>query len=333
MVALHPEIEKSEVDALCELFLALGGTRWTNSTGWTKFDNAEALRSGYGMAWYGTKWSKGCVISIDLRGNNLRGTLPDVFSKMNKLQVLNLGNNPLVTGRVPHSLMKAKHLQYCYLDGTQVFDIVASHHAYDFHITKYISSSKASVRVRIRNSTWIADVTEQEMYLVSTSLQAARAPPRPNVIQRTAHNATGPERVHAAMTLQRIYRESRARRKILKLSAMVSEVVQDVEDIKSTQAMNRISMLGATTSLIHAELKRRYGSESSTHVCYRGLFDEYDQEHTGFVHSKDLLLLCGDLGIPMSPQRFEIAMKEMNTPSHGKLSFEELCHWLDKMEK
>ncbi|ETV92600.1 hypothetical protein, variant 1, partial [Aphanomyces invadans] len=215
MVAMHPEIEKVEVDALCELFHALDGPQWTRKHGWLQCDNTQNEQGG--LAWHGTKWNKGHVISIDLPRNNLRGPLPDIFSQLKKLQHLNLGGNPSLTGRVPHSLMKLKHLQYCYLDGTQVFDIVSSGNAHDFHITKYISSSKASVRLRIGKSTWVADVTEQEMFLVSTSLQAARAPPRPTVIKMTAHNATGPERVRAARTLQRIFRRSRARRKLLHL--------------------------------------------------------------------------------------------------------------------
>ncbi|KAH9088856.1 hypothetical protein Ae201684P_013070 [Aphanomyces euteiches] len=75
---------------------------------------------------------------------------------------------------------------------------------------------KATVRFQRGNAQWMADITEQEMYFITSTLQAARAPPKQlSTIKLTAHNATGPERVKAATKLQRLYRERMMRRSLV----------------------------------------------------------------------------------------------------------------------
>ncbi len=114
------DIEKSEIDALCELFHGLDGTftryslpyltvvgpNWKRKDGWLQFEKTrESNKCGTSLLWFGTAWEKGHLVSLDLQGNNLRGHIPEhVFRRFKKLRILKLSQNPHLTGDVDEIL-------------------------------------------------------------------------------------------------------------------------------------------------------------------------------------------------------------------------------------
>ncbi|KAJ0406600.1 hypothetical protein ATCC90586_003111 [Pythium insidiosum] len=164
---------------------------------------------------HGVTWENNHVVAIDLSGNGLRGKLPRQLSHLKYLKQLKLRDNPELRGPVPSGLYEMPHLRYCYLDGTGVENVLPPSAAHSFQITKLYTSSDRAASIHFltelggRGATrWFADMTEAEMFHVHKMLKARHEKPHEAApeIQRTALNATGPERVAAAIKLQRIYR-------------------------------------------------------------------------------------------------------------------------------
>ncbi|OQS04831.1 hypothetical protein THRCLA_02960 [Thraustotheca clavata] len=379
------DVDKREVDALCQLFHTLDGARWRRKDGWLKLDRTIDLKSGAGLAWYGTKWEKNRLVALDLSRNELRGVLPDVFGRFKKLRSLKLNHNPQIHGRVPHSIYTLNRLQYCYLEDTQLYDVIPSKLAHNLHITQYKTDTIATVRFHTGHCQWVVDVSEQEMYMVATALEAARQPPKVYEIKRTAFNATGPERMAAATKLQRIYRAKIARRKFQQLLTTIYEWYIDPDsgavyylDTRTGNTtwekpllLNRISaqegsrkqlvkpklpqedtwealqdedgyqyFWNPTTNetrwehpllrpTIQDELLRRYGHGTTPDERYEKLFMEYDKDGTGTIDAEEFTLLCGDLGLALSPKQIENIMASLDTSGDKLLNISELKAWLD----
>ncbi|EQC35922.1 hypothetical protein SDRG_06668 [Saprolegnia diclina VS20] len=222
------DIEKREVHALCDLFHALDGSRWRRKDGWLKLDRTQELASGVGLDWFGTKWDKGRLVALDLSRNDLRGSLPDLFGAFKKLRSLQLRDNPRLRGRLPPSLYALKRLQLVYVDGTQLVHVVPPALAHNLHVTQYKADAIATIRFHTPGPCqWMVDISEQEMFLVAAKLEAARQPPRPRAIERSAMNATGAERMAAATKLQQLYRAKMARRKFRDLLSTIYEAYVD----------------------------------------------------------------------------------------------------------
>lgn len=77
--------------ALAALFDATGGAGWTQKDNWL---------SGPLNTWFGVTVSGGRVVNLDLRDNNLTGTLPNAIGDLTGLTDLNLRDNVLM-GAVP----------------------------------------------------------------------------------------------------------------------------------------------------------------------------------------------------------------------------------------
>jgi len=77
--------EESEKQALIDIFEACGGEEWKQKGWWLK--NPEP------STWFGVVVEDGRVTKLMLPGNNLTGSLPDVFAALPQLRVLYLSRN------------------------------------------------------------------------------------------------------------------------------------------------------------------------------------------------------------------------------------------------
>ena len=76
----------TEHEALAQLFHELNGAKWINKCGW---ENPRSDPS----TWFNVKVLMEHVVAIDLRNNELRGTLPECIGKLKHLRHLNLSGN------------------------------------------------------------------------------------------------------------------------------------------------------------------------------------------------------------------------------------------------
>lgn len=82
--------------ALIAIYKATGGKEWLHRDGWC---SSKPLSEWEGI----TCDNDGNVVSIQLKGNNLKGELPDVFHAFTSLRKINVSENDL-SGQVPRSL-------------------------------------------------------------------------------------------------------------------------------------------------------------------------------------------------------------------------------------
>jgi len=99
---MHPDY-----DGLMQLYNATGGANWTINTGWV--DGAAGANCDPCNGWYGVECENNRVRCIDLDGvvncgldligNNLIGTIPDI--NLSNLEILILSGNDGITGNLP----------------------------------------------------------------------------------------------------------------------------------------------------------------------------------------------------------------------------------------
>ena len=104
-------LEGGEAVVLAALYEATGGDHWTDNTNWL---SVAPLNEWYGV----TTDDEGRVTSLDLGGNQLTGTIPEVLIQLEKLEFLDLSDNQL-TGVIPEALGQLNNLQALYLSGNQ----------------------------------------------------------------------------------------------------------------------------------------------------------------------------------------------------------------------
>ena len=98
-------------DALAALYEATAGPDWTNATGWL----TDAPISN----WYGVATDEaGRITGLDLRGNELAGTVPPELGALAGLRNLDLRDNRL-TGELPGELGELAELRELYLSGNR----------------------------------------------------------------------------------------------------------------------------------------------------------------------------------------------------------------------
>ena len=107
-----PEDSLEDREALVELYGALNGENWTNSTNW--------LSDRPVRAWHGvTNDASGQVVGLVLGWNELTGEIPKELVSLSNLQRLELGNNKL-TGEIPKELVSLTNLQRLELDNNNL---------------------------------------------------------------------------------------------------------------------------------------------------------------------------------------------------------------------
>ena len=87
------EAQSPDRPALVALYRATGGTSWTTRTNW---DTMAALNTWHGV----TTNSAGRVVALNLRANNLSGSLPSDIGDLSALTRLDLSGNRL-NGEIP----------------------------------------------------------------------------------------------------------------------------------------------------------------------------------------------------------------------------------------
>ena len=97
--------------ALIALYNATDGANWANNQNWL---SDEPLGD-----WYGVTVSDGRVTELNLRGNQLTGSIPPELGDLVKLTWVDLWDNQL-TGSIPVELGKLSSLSELYLGGSQL---------------------------------------------------------------------------------------------------------------------------------------------------------------------------------------------------------------------
>lgn len=236
----HTSHAQLELEALLRFYQKTGGSTgaWKVDTGWPALANAVEqtadallLRGTLEkqLPLFGVTWERNHVVAVDLSANNLTGGLTKELGHLKSLKRVKLRDNPQLKGDVPKELYRLPRLQYCYVDGTRLANVLPHDDAHSFQITRLHNPSHHDTKAVTATVTfatdrrtgghiiWIADMSESELFMVSSALkarhQALRETNASELPQRTAANATGPERVAAAIKLQRIYRARIARTK------------------------------------------------------------------------------------------------------------------------
>ncbi|NNF20951.1 MAG: T9SS type A sorting domain-containing protein [Saprospiraceae bacterium] len=97
-----------DVPALISIYNAMGGENWTNREGWRQA--AEGTQICDPCTWDGVRCFGGPRVNwLDLRDNNLTGTIPDEIGGLGELRAINLDGN-LLTGSIPSGLQNLTRL-------------------------------------------------------------------------------------------------------------------------------------------------------------------------------------------------------------------------------
>lgn len=97
--------------ALVAIYDATGGDGWTKNDGW---GTTRPLSD-----WHGVGVDAGKVMSLDLRDNNLTGSLPPEIAGLGRVRQLDLGGNR-IGGRIPAEIRYLKELRLAYLSQNQL---------------------------------------------------------------------------------------------------------------------------------------------------------------------------------------------------------------------
>ncbi|MDO5981448.1 leucine-rich repeat domain-containing protein [Flavivirga spongiicola] len=111
------DVPTAERDALIALYNATDGANWTNNTNW----NTTACVSD----WYGVTVTNGTVWVLDLKNNNLSGSIPTEIGNLPNLVSLDLGTNNLI-GSIPSQIGNLSNLSLLRLNNNQLTNSIPS---------------------------------------------------------------------------------------------------------------------------------------------------------------------------------------------------------------
>ncbi len=102
----------SQRDILMTLYEYTGGDNWNDKTNW---GTTESIAN-----WFGVEASNGVVTYLDVRNNNLNGTIPKELGGLYGLQYLILFNDAGLFGGIPYELGNLRSLLYMAISLTNV---------------------------------------------------------------------------------------------------------------------------------------------------------------------------------------------------------------------
>jgi len=111
-VAFGKLLEEEEFEILKKFYISTNGEQWTQ-----KWDTSQ--NKLHEASWYGVGTKEGHVISLNLAGNNLSGTLPLELSGLKYLETLNLQSNA-IEGDIPANLGQLTNLKTIYLQDNKL---------------------------------------------------------------------------------------------------------------------------------------------------------------------------------------------------------------------
>ncbi|MEM9337921.1 MAG: hypothetical protein AAGA66_04280 [Bacteroidota bacterium] len=91
-----------EIHALTQLYASTNGEEWDDNTNWLKVNKWPD--------WEGVTYENGDVVGLNLRSNDLHGSLPEVIYELTALQVLNLSRNKL-SGKIAPAIGHLANLE------------------------------------------------------------------------------------------------------------------------------------------------------------------------------------------------------------------------------
>ena len=112
LTTVKAQVNKQDSLALVDLYYNTNGLSWYYHDCWL---------TGPVKKWYGVSLTSNRkkVQSLNLRQNNLTGTLSSSLGNLSSLSELNLSNNQL-SGNIPPELGDLSNLKYLYLDYNQL---------------------------------------------------------------------------------------------------------------------------------------------------------------------------------------------------------------------
>ncbi|CAM9463368.1 unnamed protein product, partial [Ectocarpus sp. 4 AP-2014] len=158
-----PTLAPDDYGALAALYRLTQGDGWTHRDGWcTPVELQE---------WFGVDVNEqGRVVKLDLRGNNLQGTIPGGLGKLHALEHLDLSNNKL-SGPIPSTLANLEELQVLILEANQLRGVVSPELG-DIHALRYLELGgnylRGGPKMGESISSWRTRLREQQVVVTAT---------------------------------------------------------------------------------------------------------------------------------------------------------------------